>query len=259
MGDRAVTVPLDDADTAAHAIEALDARHPLDAVVAVDDQGVLVAARAGERLGFPHNAPAAVARTHDKASIRDTLAAAEIPQPRYRAPRRPRRPARRRLATGNETDPGVGQPRRNPGRHPGRPRRGAPRHGDRRRRPAARRAVRTRRRSRGSKGCSAAGPSPSSRCSTSPTRWWAPTSRRRSTWRTISGCPPTASPRSNGSPPTPPAPWTSPKVRSTPSCASTTTDGPGCSRWRPGPSAASVRRHKVRRELDALEFQPQGL
>ena len=83
MGDRAVALPLDDPDAAAHAIEALDARHPLDAVVAVDDQGILVAARAGERLGFPHNAPAAVARTRDKATMRDALAAAEIPQPRY--------------------------------------------------------------------------------------------------------------------------------------------------------------------------------
>ena len=82
-GDRTLTVPLDDADAAAAAIEALDARHPLDAVVAVDDQGVVVAARAGERLGFPHNAPGAVALTRDKAAMRDALAAAEVSQPRY--------------------------------------------------------------------------------------------------------------------------------------------------------------------------------
>ena len=82
MGDRAVAVPLDDAEAAAETIEALDARHPLDAVVAVDDQGVVVAARAGERLGFPHNPPAAVARTRDKAAMRDALAAAEVSQPR---------------------------------------------------------------------------------------------------------------------------------------------------------------------------------
>ena len=83
MGDRALAVPLADADAAAAAIEALDARHPLDAVVAVDDQGVVVAARAGERLGFPHNPPAAVALTRDKAAMRDALAAAEVSQPRY--------------------------------------------------------------------------------------------------------------------------------------------------------------------------------
>jgi biotin carboxylase len=83
MGDRALAVPLDDPDAAAAAIEALDARHPIDAVVAVDDQGVVVAARAGERLGFPHNRPAAVALTRDKAAMRDALAAAEVSQPRY--------------------------------------------------------------------------------------------------------------------------------------------------------------------------------
>ena len=83
MGDRAVVVPLDDPDRAAQVIETLDARAALDAVIAVDDPGVVVAARAGEQLGFPHNPPVAVARTRDKAALRDALAAAEVPQPRY--------------------------------------------------------------------------------------------------------------------------------------------------------------------------------
>lgn len=83
MGDGAVVVPLDDADHAARVIEELDARRPIDAVVAVDDQGVLAAAQAGERLGFPHNPPDAVSRTRDKAAMRDALGAAEVPQPRY--------------------------------------------------------------------------------------------------------------------------------------------------------------------------------
>jgi biotin carboxylase len=83
MGDRAVVVPLDDTEAGAQAIEALDERGAIDAVVAVDDQGVLVAARAGERLGFPHNPPEAAARTRDKASMRTALAAAEVPQPRF--------------------------------------------------------------------------------------------------------------------------------------------------------------------------------
>ncbi len=81
--DDSVVIRLDDADAAARVIEALDARRPIDAVVAVDDQGVLAAAHAGERLGFPHNPPAAVSRTRDKAAMRDALAAAEVPQPRY--------------------------------------------------------------------------------------------------------------------------------------------------------------------------------
>lgn len=83
MGDRAVVVPLDDPGAAAAAIEALDERTPIDAVVAVDDQGVEIAAAAGEQLGFPHNPPDAAARTRDKVAMRDTLAAAEVRQPRF--------------------------------------------------------------------------------------------------------------------------------------------------------------------------------
>jgi biotin carboxylase len=83
MGDRALVVPLGDPDAAADVIVALDGRAAVDAVVAVDDQGVLVAATAGERLGFPHNPPEAVAATRDKALMRAALAAAEVPQPRF--------------------------------------------------------------------------------------------------------------------------------------------------------------------------------
>jgi biotin carboxylase len=84
MGDRAVVVPLGDPEAAADVIVALDRRAAVDAVVAVDDQGVLVAAAAGERLGFPHNPPAAVAATRDKAAMRRALGAAEVPQPWFR-------------------------------------------------------------------------------------------------------------------------------------------------------------------------------
>jgi biotin carboxylase len=83
MGDRAVVVPLADPEAATGVIVALDTRAAIDAVVAVDDPGILVAALAGERLGFPHNPPAAVAATRDKASMRTALAAAEVPQPRF--------------------------------------------------------------------------------------------------------------------------------------------------------------------------------
>ena len=73
MGDRALTVPLDDPEAAAEAITELAGRRPLDAVVAVDDQGVLVAALASRRLGLAHNPPEAVARTRDKAAMRAAL------------------------------------------------------------------------------------------------------------------------------------------------------------------------------------------
>ena len=83
IGDRAVAVPLDDVDAAVPLIERLDDGRGVDAVVAVDDQGVIVAAAAGARLGFPHNPPDAVAATRDKRAMRERLAAGEVAQPEF--------------------------------------------------------------------------------------------------------------------------------------------------------------------------------
>jgi biotin carboxylase len=84
MGDRAVVVPLDDPAAAVQAIAAVHGRTPIDAVLAVDDQGVVIAALAAERLGLRHSRPDAVASTRDKAIMRQRLSAAAIPQPPYR-------------------------------------------------------------------------------------------------------------------------------------------------------------------------------
>ncbi|MGH9097110.1 MAG: ATP-grasp domain-containing protein, partial [Acidimicrobiales bacterium] len=84
MGDRAVVVPLAHPEAAVEAIVELHRRTPLDAVVAVDDQGVVVAARAAERLGLRHNPPVAVAATRDKAVMRVCLEAGSVPQPPFR-------------------------------------------------------------------------------------------------------------------------------------------------------------------------------
>ena len=84
MGDRAVVVPLGSPDAAVEAIVALHHRTPLDGVLAVDDQGIVVASRAAERLGFRHNPPDAVAATRDKVVMRERLGAASLPQPSYR-------------------------------------------------------------------------------------------------------------------------------------------------------------------------------
>ena len=84
MGDRALHLDLHDRDAATEAIVALARRGPIDAVVAVDDQGVLVAAEAAARLGLPANPHAAVAATRDKAVMRRAFAAAGVPQPAYR-------------------------------------------------------------------------------------------------------------------------------------------------------------------------------
>jgi biotin carboxylase len=83
MGDRSVVVPLEDPGAAVEAVAALHGRSPLDAVVAVDDQGVLIAAKAAAQLGLPHNPLDAVAATRDKAAMRRAFAAAGVPQPRF--------------------------------------------------------------------------------------------------------------------------------------------------------------------------------
>jgi biotin carboxylase len=83
IGDRTVTVPLDTPDDAVAVIQGIDDGRGVDAVVAVDDQGVIVAAAAGARLGFPHNPPDAVAATRDKRAMRERLAAGEVAQPAF--------------------------------------------------------------------------------------------------------------------------------------------------------------------------------
>ena len=76
MGDRALVVDLSDPKGSAANITALAARVPLDAVVAVDDQGLLIAALAAQELGLPANDADAVRRTRNKAAMRAALAAA---------------------------------------------------------------------------------------------------------------------------------------------------------------------------------------
>jgi biotin carboxylase len=83
MGDRALTLRLSNPQDAAETIIARARDTPFAAIVGVDDQGVMAAAIAAERLGLAHNPPAAVARTRDKAATRQALADADIPQPRF--------------------------------------------------------------------------------------------------------------------------------------------------------------------------------
>ncbi|MHB2027385.1 MAG: ATP-grasp domain-containing protein [Acidimicrobiales bacterium] len=85
MGDRAVVIPLTNVDAAVQVIVALDQRTPLDAVLAVDDQGVLIGATAAAQLGLRHNAPSAIAATRDKTLMRELLDAASLRQPAYRS------------------------------------------------------------------------------------------------------------------------------------------------------------------------------
>ena len=87
MGDRALVVDLSDPAGSAKRITSLAARLPLDAVVGVDDQGLLIAALAANELGLPANDPEAVRRTRNKAAMRTALGAAshgDLRQPVFR-------------------------------------------------------------------------------------------------------------------------------------------------------------------------------
>jgi biotin carboxylase len=84
LGDRALVLPLDRPADAAERVVSHAERTAFDAVIAVDDQGIKTAALAARRLGLKTSDPDAVARTRDKAAMRDALEAASVPQPRYR-------------------------------------------------------------------------------------------------------------------------------------------------------------------------------
>lgn len=99
-GEGFVTIDCNDAAAAADRLVRLAERRPIDAVVAADDRGVVVAAVAARRLGLPHNDPAAAAATRNKLVMRELLAKAGIPQPRFTVVGAGRMP----------TSPGVGFP-----------------------------------------------------------------------------------------------------------------------------------------------------
>ena len=81
--DRFVLIDCDEPESSAQAIADLAATSPIDAIVAADDAGVAIAARAGELIGLPANPPAAAASTLDKIRMRRALAATEVPQPSF--------------------------------------------------------------------------------------------------------------------------------------------------------------------------------
>ena len=81
--DRFVQIDCADPTASADAVVALASATPIDAIVAADDAGVEVAARASTALGLPANRPAAAAATLDKAEARRLLAAAEVAQPEF--------------------------------------------------------------------------------------------------------------------------------------------------------------------------------
>ena len=83
LGDRAVSLNLNEPEASARKIVDLARRGHLDAIVPVDDQGVVVAALAAKRLGLRHNPIEAALAARDKAAMREALEVAHIPQPGY--------------------------------------------------------------------------------------------------------------------------------------------------------------------------------
>jgi predicted ATP-grasp superfamily ATP-dependent carboligase len=80
---RALAVDCDRPEEAADAFIAGAEGMELDAIVGVDDGGVLVAALVADRLGLPHNPPDSVAATRDKSIMRRLLDGAGVAQPRF--------------------------------------------------------------------------------------------------------------------------------------------------------------------------------
>ena len=82
--DHLLTLDFTDPDAAAARVAELAGRRPLSAVVGVDDLTTVAAAAIAERLGLRSSAVAAVAAARDKYQMRQCLAAAGVPIPRFR-------------------------------------------------------------------------------------------------------------------------------------------------------------------------------
>ena len=82
--DSLLTLDFGDAAEAAARVAEWSAGRPLAAVVGVDDVTATAAAAIAERLGLRASAPAAVAAARDKFQMRQCLAAAGLPVPRFR-------------------------------------------------------------------------------------------------------------------------------------------------------------------------------
>ena len=83
-GERSLQLDLNRPEAAAERIVDFAQQRPLEAIVAVDDAGVLTATVAAERLELPHNPYFAAAATRDKVAMRQVLQRAGIAQPNFR-------------------------------------------------------------------------------------------------------------------------------------------------------------------------------
>ncbi len=77
-------IPIDFRDPERGAAQAIAAVPDVRGVVATDEVTAVIAAIVGERLGLPHNDPAAARAAGDKRLLREALAAAGVAQPAFR-------------------------------------------------------------------------------------------------------------------------------------------------------------------------------
>lgn len=85
LGNRFVRIDCADPKGSAERIVELAVATPVDAVVAADDAGVVIAALAATELGLPGTPPDAAAATRDKLAMRRLLDAGEVTQPPFAA------------------------------------------------------------------------------------------------------------------------------------------------------------------------------
>ena len=78
---KTVTLDFTDLEKGVAQIRAYAREYPLQAIVPVDDEPVLLAAEASQALGLSHNTPESVAATRDKYRLRTRLANSGLPSP----------------------------------------------------------------------------------------------------------------------------------------------------------------------------------
>jgi biotin carboxylase len=81
---RHIGLDFNDTQRAMVDVLAIHADAPLAAIIAVDDSGALVAARASAALGLPHSRPEAAEAARDKHLMRKLFAQAGVPSPQFR-------------------------------------------------------------------------------------------------------------------------------------------------------------------------------
>jgi biotin carboxylase len=80
---KALTLDFLHPEKGSQTLAAFARQYPLDAIVAVDDDGALLAAMASEALGLSHNSVASVSAARNKYYMRHILLEAGLPSPRF--------------------------------------------------------------------------------------------------------------------------------------------------------------------------------